>query len=694
MIAAARLAWALRAIATAALVGGAGAAPRAPITSRMLVETPDFSGLAIAPDESVVAFREERASIERNSHESVWYVQSLAGDTPPRRIADGGAPLRDAGLVIDEAPHWSPDSRWIYYRALIDGEAQVWRAARDASRAERVTADDADIEAFTLLPGSEQLLYRIGATRDAIRRAEQDDHDRGVRLDETIYAGQGLFRSLLDNGRLVSERTDETMTRQRLLWRTPKTYRVVDLNQFSSRAATPAEIGAFDPSGPDDEKAILRSSGGRIARLSGAPPSTRLAVRDRRLAAPEIVCDACRAMTIDAVAWAGEDALLLTLRDPARGFAQSLHVWTIAAAGLRPLATSDGLLSGDRAGQSPCAAAASVAVCVAASADMPPQIEIINVGDGARRVLHAPSARLLDGRLRAEFLAWTDDKGRPFTGYLFRPALARANAPPPLFITYYLCRGFLRGGEGDEWPLLPLAEAGIATLCINARLPPRTGRDAVTDYDAAMSGVAAIIGQLDARGVIDRRKVGMGAHSFGGEATLWIGAHSTLLAAASVSSPMATPAWYWSHALQTGFRARAKAQWGLGAPDETPDRWRALSPVFYPEKFTAPVLMQTPEQEFRSAIEYFIRMRDLDLPAELWVFPQEPHIKVQPRHKLAAYERNLDWFRFWLQEYQDPDPLKAELYRRWTEMRDRWRRRRAREASGADQGFSDQGDSH
>jgi hypothetical protein len=41
------------------------------------------------------------------------------------------------------------------------------------------------------------------------------------------------------------------------------------------------------------------------------------------------------------------------------------------------------------------------------------------------------------------------------------------------------------------------------------------------------------------------------------------------------------------------------------------------------------------------------------------------HIKWQPRHQLAANERNLDWFRFWLAGEVDPDPAKAAQYVRW-----------------------------
>lgn len=30
---------------------------------------------------------------------------------------------------------------------------------------------------------------------------------------------------------------------------------------------------------------------------------------------------------------------------------------------------------------------------------------------------------------------------------------------------------------------------------------------------------------------------------------------------------------------------------------------------------------------------------------------------------------DLDWFRLWLQDYEDPDPAKAAQYMRWRELR-------------------------
>ena len=36
---------------------------------------------------------------------------------------------------------------------------------------------------------------------------------------------------------------------------------------------------------------------------------------------------------------------------------------------------------------------------------------------------------------------------------------------------------------------------------------------------------------------------------------------------------------------------------------------------------------------------------------------------------MASQGGSVDWFRFWLQGYEDPDPAKAEQYKRWRGLR-------------------------
>ena len=83
-----------------------------------------------------------------------------------------------------------------------------------------------------------------------------------------------------------------------------------------------------------------------------------------------------------------------------------------------------------------------------------------------------------------------------------------------------------------------------------------------------------------------------------------------------------------------------------------------------------PLLMHLADREYLTAIDVFAALREQGQPVDMYVFPDEYHNKWQPLHRLAVYERNLDWFRFWLQDKEDPDPRKADQYSIWRKLRD------------------------
>src|SRR3546814_12887202 len=97
-------------------------------------------------------------------------------------------------------PQWSPDSAWLSFRASFDGETQVWRASRDGARAERVTSDPADVEAFSLDLHGRTLPYQFGPTRAEIVSAEEAQSDPGILIDSSIRNLQNTFASTLVKG--------------------------------------------------------------------------------------------------------------------------------------------------------------------------------------------------------------------------------------------------------------------------------------------------------------------------------------------------------------------------------------------------------------------------------------------------------------------------------------------------------------
>ena len=681
----------------------AGSAHAEAVSPRRLLEVADLTSPVISPDGSGVAFRLEQASVVRNTFDVFWYVQAMDGKSPPRRVADGGVLLHDsAGVSVPGHAVWSPDGDWIYYRALVDGQMSVWRAAADGSGAERVTRDQGDVRDFALGADGKTLKYSVGATRAAVIAAETTEYDRGIHIDDTVPIGQGgLFRSGNISGRLATQRFvsgAKGWDRGRLLAGVPDQWKAVDLLTGKVRDLSASERPSRPPTASDLADAKRKALGvrplepgppwklavdadtGRIALLTrigkanglSTKPDVQLAMLPDVGSSRVIQCQAalCTGKAISSIQWRPHsDEVLFTVTDRHEGQAQSIYRWNVRTGAVQRVTGSAGMLNGGgRYESGGCGASSDAMVCVVAEADRPPRLERIDLATGERQVLFDPNAALALDMAKttpSQLLRWTDAKGQEFTGQFF-PALHTGDGPSPLFVNYYDCRGFLRGGMGDEWPFASLAENGISALCIN-QAPYRL--DAIERYGLGLSAVRSVVDLLASKGEIDRTKVGMGGLSFGTEATLWVLMKSDLLAAASVTSIGMSRSYYLFGSMRgDAYFKPLKKNWQLGPPDETPERWRALSPAENLDAIKAPILMQMPEQEYVMALDYAVPLMRSHR-ADMYVFPDEPHQKFQPRHKLAAYERNIDWFRFWLQGHEDPDPAKREEYKRWRAMK-------------------------
>ncbi|WP_333911178.1 Atxe2 family lasso peptide isopeptidase [Xanthomonas hortorum] len=654
------------------------------VSPQRLLEVVDIASPTLSPDGRSVAFRTEQASVQRNTYDSVWYVQGLQ-DAAPRRVADGGVPLRDsAGGALPAKVVWSPDGRWLYYRALLDGVIAVWRAAADGSGAQAVTYDAADVRDFALDADGRVLRYRVGATRAQVVAAEQDEYAQGIRIDETVPLGQGLFRSGNVEGRLATQRFGTVwFDRTGLSADVPEHWLALDLATASTRPLAAAQVPAEEP-----PVSALRGIDGDAWQSARAPQGDAVAVLSRvgdgngRLYRPQVALSvlpgprarkalrctaaACVGKAITAVQWRpGRAEGLFTITDPALGLAQSIQRWNPATGQVHAVVQGRGLINGGRDSSTHCGASAAALVCVTAEADRPPRLERIAFEDGARQVLFDPNAELAADMARAtpaRLLQWRDARGRQYSGQFFA-ARGDGAGKLPLFVTYYSCPGFVRGGVGDEWPLAALAQVGISALCIN-QLPGYT-MDALERHGEGLAAVESAVALLSVQAGIDRTRVGMGGLSFGGAVTLWTATESNLLAAASVANPVVSPTYYLLGSMKgEPFLKGLRQMWGLGAPEQTPERWKALSPAFKLDRIRAPILFQHSEQEYLYALDYVIPLLRAQR-AELYVFPNEPHQKFQPQHKLSVYARNVDWFRFWLQDYRDAAPEKAAQYARW-----------------------------
>lgn len=67
--------------------------------------------------------------------------------------------------------------------------------------------------------------------------------------------------------------------------------------------------------------------------------------------------------------------------------------------------------------------------------------------------------------------------------------------------------------------------------------------------------------------------------------------------------------------------------------------------------------------------EPYAGLYSLKKPVDLVMLKSNEHVITNPVERVASQTLSVDWFRFWLQGYEDPNPAKADQYKRWRDLR-------------------------
>lgn len=546
--------------------------------------------------------------MDHNRVELQWAVVASDGSMAPVVVVAGGVGMANgAGVLPDDRPTWLADSSAFVVRSRLDGVTGLFQIARDGTGRVRLTGDDAEVTQATPAADGHAIVATYAPGPAAVAAQERALVDQGVHLDHSVDLSIGAIGgSDAGDGPISVRMTGDWFTRQPLLANT----REVMITLPGSALAPP-----------------YRASAGSLTVTAACR-----------------VVD-CKDATIAAiVAIPNQAAWLVTRLD--RALDQQLFV--IRGGRARRLAGGDGLLSGSRDENAPCAVTTAAAFCVAASAGAPPRLVRIDLNDGRQTELYAPNAALAR-RLPAkiERIRWQGARQRLFNGVLLLPPGASSNRLP-MVLQYYRCSGFLRGGVGDELPFQLLVTDNIIGLCIN-RAPARPGEDRLQDYRVGLAGIRAAIGQLSRRRLVDPGRVGMQGLSFGSELTMWVLRRSRLLRAAAIATGQIEASTYWFGNLPgRNVPDTLGSVYGLGMPDHRSRRWRTMGPASDVESIRAPLLLQLPEAEARWSMELITRLARAGKLVDAYVFPAAAHIKFLPRQKDSAYARNRAWFALWL----------------------------------------------
>lgn len=635
-------------------------------------DSASFSGpspFALSPDGSRIAYIVNRADLATNSYCRVVVVSGLTGKGPPRVVDRGGALITildvqrghylPSGATRTIVPVWSPDGRRIAYLRRDASVTQGWVAEADGSGARAVTHAAVDVEAVAWSSDGSRLLYgtRKGTadTEAALDREGQSGWLYDRRVSPEISARPLMPATDLLDTNAVDLRTGAILPAD-------------PADQAALAQAAPADMPVEPMAvGPDGSKALLE-------RQDSSPLAPARLVVTGGLGRQRCDAEAC-AGGILSLWWQGDSVLFLRREGWAKE-AMALYRWQPGGAPPAVIFRTTDVLHG-------CVMAGIELVCTREDSSTPRKVVAINTVTGSTRTIFDPNPEFASVRLGpVRRLKWRNDLGLEAWGDLVLPPGYTPGTRLPMVVVQYHSDGFLRGGTGNEYPIFLLAQRGIAVLSTErpsffaAAFPQlKTWYDinAANQKDwgerrSLLSSVLAGVHMAVEQGYADPKRVGITGLSDGATTVAFALINSKAFAAAALSSCCMEPN------TTATYGGIAWAEWlrGMGYPPASHDNpafWRDMSLARNATRVDTPLLMQLADNEFRLALEAFGALHEQNKPVEMYVYPDEYHVKWQPIHRRAVYARTLDWFSFWLQDREDPDVAKAPQYARWRALR-------------------------
>ncbi len=99
-------------------------------------------------------------------------------------------------------------------------------------------------------------------------------------------------------------------------------------------------------------------------------------------------------------------------------------------------------------------------------------------------------------------------------------------------------------------------------------------------------------------------------------------------------------------------------------------QWLKRSPGFNLDKINTPLMVVgLGPGSLLYMWQPYAGLQYLHKPVDLMMLNTGEHVLTNPAVRLASQGGSVDWFRFWLQDYEDTNPAKVEQYKRWRDLR-------------------------
>ena len=252
----------------------------------------------------------------------------------------------------------------------------------------------------------------------------------------------------------------------------------------------------------------------------------------------------------------------------------------------------------------------------------------------------------------AELVEWTSMDGTPLQGILYKPEGFDPSEEYPMMVYFYE-----RSSDGLHGYAAPAPGSSSINrsfyvsrgyLLFVPDIPYLEGYPGESALDAVVPGVLELI----AEGYVDRERIGVQGHSWGGYQIAYMVTRTDLFAAAEAGAPVSNMiSAYGGIRWQSG-RSRAvqyeRGQSRIGGSLwDYPLRFIENSPIFTADKINTPVLMMHNDEDgavpWYQGIEFFVALRRLGKPVWMLNYNGEAH-GLRQRHNQKDWAIRMQQF--------------------------------------------------
>lgn len=309
--------------------------------------------------------------------------------------------------------------------------------------------------------------------------------------------------------------------------------------------------------------------------------------------------------------------------------------------------------------------------------DSPPRIVALDHAAHRQAVLLDLNPQLKNLRFgKVEAISWRTSDGREVSGGLYYPVDFHPGTRYPLVIQTHGWNPHLFWIDGP-WPTgyaaQPLVGKNIMVLQIEMNMGKTRGT--AEESPLQLANFLSAIDYLDRKGLIDRDKVGIMGFSRSCLHVTYALTHSSFHWAAAAITDGVDVGYlqYISFVNSSPGSLQLSERMNEGIPfaKEGAAKWLERSSAFNLDKVNAPVRITALENSggLLSEWEWFAGLTRLGKPVDMVYIEAGEHILQLPWQRLISQQGSVDWFAFWLKGEEDPNPAKAEQYKKWRELR-------------------------